>query len=369
MVCHGELARLKPHGRKSTDFFLVISLGGAAGGVFVGILAPLCFNAFVELPFGFLLLGFLLLVLHYRDSESPLYAGEPKKVWRYLKISYGGLIIALLVNAALTQQLSIEQSRNFYGLLRVREKNLDNPDLHKIIQTHGLTVHGAQFVSDQKQLWPTEYFGSESGVGMVFSEREPSQTWRVGIIGLGVGTLLAYGIPGDYFRVYEINPDVVRQAKQYFSFLRDTKASRDIIVGDGRLSLERDQNQEFDLFVVDAFSSDAIPVHLLTREAFELYLSHVVDDGVIALNISNRHLNLQPVLWKIAQEFSLHGLFVDSGGSINSGTEPAEWMLLSRASARLDSFRSQQGVSERPAQVSNFDTWTDNYSNLASILR
>ena len=225
---------------------------------------------------------------------------------------------------------------------------------------------------------PTSYFSRSSGVGLaIMSNPHYGSGMRVGVLGLGVGTLAAYGQPGDYYRFYEINPVVVDLANGqggYFSFIKDSGATTDIAIGDARISLERELeegfNNDFDILVLDTFSSDSVPVHLVTRQAFEIYLANLAPDGLIVANISNKHIDLKPIFWQLAQYYNLDIALINNFSEKGDpGTIPSEWVLLTRNSALL----------EAPALVNKIDTmtgyhtdirlWTDDYSNLFQIIK
>jgi len=273
-------------------------------------------------------------------------------------------------------------SRNFYGVLKVnREYNPAYPDYERYTLLHGRITHGYQYVSEPLHHSPTSYYGAKSGVGLALLNHPREDGLRVGAIGLGTGSLAVYGQEGDHYTFYEINPAVVTlsatEAGQ-FGYLGESKALVDVVLGDARLSLERQAPQDFDVLVLDAFSSDAIPVHLLTREAARIYLRHMKPDGVIAVHISNRHLDLEPVVWALADAFGLQGITIsDNHPSTEDmkGIEKEEgevllsstWMLLARRRDLLDfpdvAFDAPVGPEGKTVM------WTDQYSNLFQIMR
>jgi hypothetical protein len=280
------------------------------------------------------------------------------------------------------QTTTLEATRNFYGVLRIKEGTEDASGEPILLMSHGVTNHGYQYVDPDLHGTPTAYYGRSTGSGIAFSqyrellsEGEQEAGLRVGIIGLGTGTLAAYARPDDYLRFYEINPDVIRLAEGdqgYFTFLSDTKGEYDIIVGDARVSLEKElslgQKQDFDLFFIDAFNGDSVPVHLLTREAFEVYLAHMKPEGILAFNVTNRHLDLPSVVQQQADHFGLRSILINTG---EDGKElTLKWMLLSyndkffeqpEIAAHLDPGREAEGKRNR--------MWTDDYSNLFQILK
>jgi len=268
--------------------------------------------------------------------------------------------------------------RNFYGVLSVWDYDRDVPQGHYRLLQHGQITHGLQYTDPERARRPTAYYTERSGISVALRHL-PNPTNRVvGVVGLGVGTLAAYGRPGDQFRFYEINPAVERVARQQFTYLANSAANVTVILGDARLVLEREPPQGFDLLALDAFSSDAIPVHLLTREAFATYLRHLRPQGVIAVHISNRHINLAPVLANVAAHFQLHcatlnndsstdEMFDDDGGWAWWSYESI-WVLLSRD----ESFVQQPAVrdaSTTPEPAANIPLWTDDYTSLFPLLQ
>jgi hypothetical protein len=267
-------------------------------------------------------------------------------------------------------------------VLNVHELDSLPPDSRAYALYHGRIIHGYQFVSQTKRRLPTSYYGITSGVGLALialqahlSTGRESQHLRVGVVGLGVGTLAAYGNPGDYFRFYEINPEVIHIARdaRYFTFLTDCRAQLDVIEGDARLSMERELNhgqpQGFNLLAIDAFSGDAIPVHLLTEEAFRIYLKHMERDGIIAVHVTNAHFDLQPVLKRVAERFNLGSRLLHTDGD-GMTTTYSDWVLLSRDPTVIDSLPSSTpGTMFPPALKPDLALWTDDYSNLLFVLR
>jgi hypothetical protein len=232
---------------------------------------------------------------------------------------------------------------------------------------HGNTVHGYQLLAEDDKETPTTYYSTNSGVGLILQHFRPDAPIRVGAVGLGAGTIAAYGRPGDLYRFYEINPLVIDMARRYFTFIDDSEATIEMVLGDARLSLERQSPQQYDVLVLDAFSGDTIPVHLLTREAMEIYLRQIAEDGVIAVHISNRHVNLIPVVIELAEHFDLPSVLIRQAQADRFRSTPSDWMLLTRNQAflELDAIRSASSYPERwPA----FPLWTDQYNNLLRIL-
>lgn len=364
MICHGELYRLRPHADHLTSFYLMVSLGGAAGGIFVNLVAPFIFTGYWEFYLAWLLAIVLLVVM-----LLPRFFAQVNIQARVMSMSF--LIGVVLLSFGLNKyQNALFVERNFYGLIRVREW-----DKNANAMIHGMTVHGVQYLNDRTR--PTTYYVEDSGVGLLLlNHPQRGKNLRVGVLGLGVGTLATYAQDGDVYCYYEINPVVVQLAEgqgDYFSFLSDSKAETTIVIGDARISLEQElaqgQPQNFDVLVLDTFSSDSIPVHLVTKEAFALYLKHLTPDGVIAAHISNRHLDLRPVLWKLAQEFGLDIVQVNRPASSGDNGFPSDWILLARNPAILEIPAIKSRAISFDAYTTSIKLWTDDYSNLFQILK
>lgn len=364
MICHGELYSLRPHADHLTSFYLMVSFGGAAGGIFVNLIAPFLFTGYWEFYLSWLLTILLLVVM-----LLPRFSAQVNIQARVMGVSF--LVAITLLAFGLNQyQNALFVERNFYGVIRVTEF-----DQKAVAMIHGMTVHGIQYLDDRAR--PTTYYVQDSGIGLLLQNypREAKRL-RVGVLGLGAGTLATYAQAGDVYRFYEINPIVVRLANgegDYFTFLKDSKADVTVVTGDARISLAQElssgQRQNFDILVLDTFSSDSIPIHLVTKEAFTLYLEHLAPNGVIAAHISNRHLNLQPVLWKLAQEFNLQMVMINKPASADAGSFPSEWVVLTQDPLLFEI----PAIKSRAIPFTDFDSsvrlWTDDYSNLFQILK
>lgn len=390
MICHNELFNLRPHPRFLPSFYLMVAVGGALGGVFVTLLAPYLFTTgFWELQWGLVLCGVLLaLVIHLeratvkrkrsgrgrqREAQTPRTI-KPAVIALGAALLMQSVFIFFYMQAVSANTLLTE--RNFYGLLRVWENNADQPPVKTYELTHGKTAHGFQFESATLRDLPTTYYTEKSGVGLAITN-EPARPGkiRVGALGLGVGVLASYGQPGDIFRFYEINPDVIRIAEGqggYFSFLADSQAEVQIVPGDARISLERELanngTENFDLLVLDTFNGDAMPLHLLTREAFEIYLKHLKPDGIMAINVSNRYFNLPLEVYRLTDAFGLGAALIEnSGDGIQS--YDSVWMLLTNNRDFLNLPAITAVSQPRPAIPGGLRAWTDDYSNLVQILK
>ena len=359
MVCHGELVRRKPPVRHLTLFYLMLSVGGALGGTFVGLIAPVVFNAYFELPIGLFLCAALTTIVVWRESPKAL------------RIA---IAIALVLYSARLTHLSLEYvtgyrvvMRNFYSQLRVE----DVPTAHGIkrIMRHGNIIHGEQYLDDALRRKPTAYYCPQSGVGLALNSLSSAQPQKIGIVGLGVGTLATYGRAGNEMRMYEINDQVVDVARSEFTYLSDSPAKMVSVLGDGRLMLERESPQNFDLLAMDAFSGDSIPTHLLTLEAMKIYLGHMKADGILAVHITNQYLDLQPVMAAIGQHYGKVALMYNLA---RNRDEPfcrhTIWVLLmspERAATLPKELQGGVKLEPRPG----FKAWTDGFSNLLDILK
>ena len=370
MVCHGELARLKPHPRHLTGFYVTVSLGGAMGGLFVGLVAPNLFRAYYEFPIGLgLCAAVVFLVLArglWRLAGGGLWA-RPRWGAAALAVVLCGYLACLVVVMREMVGGYRVVARNFYGLLRVEDQGnprMDEDACRTLI--HGTINHGAQFLRPPYQRRPVTYFCPQSGIGLaMLAQQGPPR--RIGILGLGCGTLAAYGRAGDTLRIYEINPLVLDIARREFTYLRDTPARVEVALGDGRLVLESEPSQQFDLLVMDAFSGDSVPVHLVTREAFRTYFRHLKPGGILAVNITNTYLDLRPVVERAAAAFGKIALAYDytpDDGDFLCFS--CSWTLIMDR-ATLAAYPSLQHEVLR--QTRPFRIWTDDFSNMFSILR
>lgn len=371
LLCHGELARLKPHTRFLTQFYLMVSIGGALGGLFVGLLAPTLFRGSYELPITLGACAVVALLALYREPGQSWGRQMTQPSFLVMAGLTAGLMVFLSHTVRQVSDGNRVLARNFYGVLRVVDP--DDPAAQGATRSlaNGMINHGEQFLDPRRAMTPTTYYGPQSGIGLAIKEaqeRGPHANVRVGVIGLGTGTLAAYGRPGDAFEFYDINPLVIKLARTQFTFLSKSKAAILVVPGDARLALERQPPQEFDVLAVDAFSGDAIPVHLLTQEAFALYARHLKPGGVLAVHVSNRYLALQPVVAQAARARGMDARTVSSGADEADDTSDAEWVLVS---ARPGFFRSPllQGASTAPETRPGLRAWSDDYSNLYSILK
>jgi MFS family permease len=420
MVCHGELVRLKPEPRHLTSFYLMISLGGALGGLFVAVGAPHWFESYFELDLLLVVCSVLAsLVLWIAPGELP----DPSKnkaaivaaavLWlgaagflgyhaRQQKWDLSLLIVVALISAAVwiaplwggAVQLRIARlamavftvtlvaylsyvklvddrryvvsARNYYGVLRVIEVKESPGTAGTRTLVHGNIEHGIQLTRQTLRRTPTSYYGPDSGIGRAiryFQQRSPV---RVGIVGLGAGVTASYCRAGDYFRFYDINPLVLNLATTWFTFFNDCPGDHQVLLGDARLTMEQQPSQQYDVLAVDAFTGDAIPVHLLTHEAFAVYLRHLKPGGILAVHVSNRYLNLVPVVARHAVDYDKIAMQVSDDGESEDYYSSSDWILVSADRSLFDDalFKTATLAKTRPG----LRPWTDDYSNLIQIL-
>lgn len=344
MFCHGELARTKPSRRQDlTFFYLMLALGGALGGLFVAVAAPNLFSTYLELPIGIAASVLLAMPLIYGLTSK-------KRLIRMGVIACAAFVLPTMIR----DYGDVLHLRNFYGASRVTDDG--SGDLAFRSLYNGRTLHGVEFLAPKKSLLPTAYYGPESGAGQVLSVAGTTAR-QVGVVGLGVGTLAAYGRPGDSFRFYEINPAVIQIASRDFHFLDGSPANAKVILGDGRLALEKEPSGSFDVMVLDAFSDDSIPVHLMTKEAFAVYFRLLRSGGVLAIHLTNRYVDLDPVVDALAAAFQKRVTHIHSQANPAQHILDADWALIS---GHDDS---------PPANAPTRRLWTDDYSNLFQVLK
>lgn len=364
MAMHGELVLSKPGARHLAIFYLAIALGGVAGGIFANLVAPLAFDFYGEKAIVFLAIVVMSIRtmtrnwLGYKSGKLTISGAKPDKIRFALGSAYvmiavlmGGLLIERIV---IPQPYTVSRMRNFYGCVSV-EKSADFTSI-----VHGRVIHGTQHNDENKVLEPTKYFVKEGGFGCSMNIiRERFKNLKAAILGLGAGTIACYGENGDHLTFFEIDPNVVKIANTHFSFLSRSRADNDVVLGDGRLELQKGTNK-YNLIVMDAFNGNAVPVHLLTKEAFATYLNRLSKDGFLLVNISNRHINLEPLVGNLAKECSLH--------SITLGTDSSTWILMSkRAFEPCKTNNPGLRISTTPSHNA-LGIWTDDYSNVLSTL-
>lgn len=362
MVCHGELVRRKPALRHLTLFYLMLSVGGALGGLFVGLLAPAFFTAYFELPIA--LWATALLV------TCALWAEMGRRAPRW---GHGLLVLALLLYGARLVDISLdyvrgyaEVVRNFYSQTRI--ENSTEEGLGPVrSMVHGRVTHGEQYLLQPGTA--TAYYCERSGIGRALASLPTDRPRHLGVVGLGAGTLAAYGRAGDTMRIYEINDQVLDLARRHFSYLGNTPARIVPVLGDGRLMLEGETPQGFDLLAMDAFSGDSIPTHLLTLEAFEAYRRHLKPEGWLAVHVTNTYLDLRPVMAAAAAHLGRVALLLElPRGHNDPYCRRSSWVVFitpAQAAALPAPLQGGEVLSER----AGFRPWTDTFSNLFDILR
>ena len=359
MFCHGELSQLKPAPRFLTTYYLMISLGGAIGGLLVGLVAPQLLSGYFELGIGLVACALLLLYRTFRMAWWALLAST---------IVVGAT--AWGAGKAINYQVSDSRvmMRNFYSVLRTYQHSEPVP-FRSIV--HGGIVHGGQLLDPDLRLAPSSYFGPNSGYGRMFASL-PDAPRKVGVIGLGAGSIISYARTGDTFRFYEINPQVVELARREFTFMTDSPATIEVVLGDGRLSLEREASQQFDVLAMDAFSGDSIPLHLLTREAMVIYVRHLKPGGVLAFQATNRFINIAPVVASLAAEFGLSAVMIsdepESEDGANYWISSTDQILVTSNRALLESEKIS-AAGEVLTAPPGFRIWTDNFNNLLRVLK
>ena len=360
LFCHGELAHAKPSPRWLTHFYLTVAAGGALGGLAVGLVAPRLFDAYYELPLALFALAALAawLSLGSRTLIGPAVVAMVATAysgWQYVDF---------------LKENTIVMQRSFYGTLRVRETGSGERQVRRLL--HGVILHGEQFTVASDRLEPGTYYSRSSGIGLAIAARQAAGPVKLGFVGLGVGTLSAYGRAGDTLRFYELDPAVLQIARSHFGYLDASQADVDFVLGDARLSLERELKRQggrgYDVLAIDAFSSDSIPVHLITREAIELYARHIAPDGIIAVHTSNRFLDLKPVLANIAQATGLAAILVSDTPQDDRTASNTDWVLLARDPAALQEPRLAARAEPLPP-APGFSLWTDQFNNLLDVLK
>ena len=377
LVCHGELYRLRPEPARLTGYYLAIAGGGALGGVVVSVIAPLVFLLYQELHVGLVLGAALLCATRLADPHDRLFRARrrPAAALAVLGLVALAALFWQQARAPLADARAIR--RGFFGVLRVQELARDHPDAHALRLWHGSTLHGHQFLKPALRDLPAGYYTPSTGIGAALVVIRPKAGLRIGIVGLGAGTLATYGRAGDTLRFYEIDPDVIAVATTDFSFLARSAAHSEIVPGDARLSLEREEDQRYDLLVLDAFSSDSIPVHLMTREAFDVYNRHLIPSGILAVHTSSRFFDLPLAVYPLAAPLGFKCLEVDTRSRPGTMTLDTSWIILARNEGLLrqitqwlESLRAggDVQVSSR-ASAAHGPAWTDDYSNPFGILK
>jgi SAM-dependent methyltransferase len=365
MVCHGELARRQPHPSHLTGYYLMLAVGGACGGVFVGFVAPYWFNSNYELSVGIVLTAIVAcaVMLHGHRFASRRRAAL---AWAATAVFIAALDWIRLDDHVDRLAGARVTARNFYGTLRVLTGGKGDRAFRTLL--HGQVIHGRQFSAPDRQDIATTYYNPESGVGRALLALAPRGALKVGVVGLGVGTLASYGRAGDSFRFYDIDPLVMDLARREFTFLSRSKAAQQLVLGDARLMLENEPSQGFDVLALDAFSGDAVPIHLLTGEAFAQYFRHLKPNGVLAVHVTNRFLDLAPVVAAAARGAGWHARLVATDGDQDRLIFPSDWVLVS-ADERVFGDPLLQDVAINIDVPNDFRSWRDDYSSVFAVLK
>ena len=390
MLCHGELARLKPIKTKLTLFYLIIALGGVIGSIFTSIVAEHIFTQYYEFPLGIALVYVLFTCSLWQENKQKNSQGNSQKYSQ--KSNQGNLsnslkkqnlylsvasVVGLLAFSLYFTKLNslyfkddVFNSQNFYGTLTVKDFNEFDQPIRMLFD--GATSHGTQYLSSAYRDVPSSYYRFDTGVSLALQQFGDGKPKNVGIIGLGTGTLAAYGNEGDTYVFYELNPSVELAAKDYFSYLSSSKADVSVRTGDARITLQNELkakgSQQYQVLVVDAFSSDSIPVHLLTLEAFRLYLQHLTDDGLLVLHISNNYLDLLPLVATLSEKVGRQMQhFYSASDDANEHT--AEWVVVTNNEDFYQDEKIKARATYFQLKQEQRILWTDAYSNLLSVIK
>ena len=363
MIAHGELYRTRPHPNYLTNFYLMNSIGGAVGGLAVNLVAPLIFKGYWEFEIGLGITWGLIITLLL--GSAPKQETGKSRLWVRVALATLVLVGGIYLATGERSRNILALDRNFYGVTQITAQGTG--DDYRTELVHGSTIHGLQYQAEAYKRTPTTYYVEDSGVGLaLLNHPARPAALHIGGIGLGIGTIATYGQTGDEIRFYEINPMVVEIAEgEHFSFMADSPATIETVLGDARISLENELAENgshaFDLLIVDAFNSDSIPTHLLTQEAFQLYLAHLKPEGILAIHISNNHIDLRPVVWMQAAEIDWQGYEIANSTS--------EWIVLSQNQAFLQNSAILNAGFAQPETLPALRLWTDDYSNIFQLLR
>mgnify|MGYP000314732119 CR=1 FL=1 len=378
MICHGELARLKPEVEHLTLFYLFMSLGGFLGSAFVAFVAQNIFDQFLEFPLAIISVFVLLALSTYSQK------GTTRKTQSWLIVSNVTLALTFMAGLAYLNALfvktNVTSERNFYGILSVKDVVVNNKLQRRLID--GTTSHGTQSLAKGEDKLPLSYYRKNTGVALALQQLSKQRkkeggdkNINAGFVGLGAGTLATYGNKHDDYVFYELNPAVITSAKTYFSYLDDSAANIELVLGDGRVSLQRQLDnsgsKQFDTLVIDAFSGDSIPQHLLTKEALSLYFKHLKSDGVLAIHISNSHLDLTHLVRGLSNALDKEIIYVETD-SDNDNEHKVQWVLLTNNQVFLRDVRIKAYRSDWPSESFGDKSdiiWTDEHSDLLSVLK
>ena len=375
MALHGELSRLKPHSGKLTKYYLFLSIGGVLGGIFVGLLVPMIFDGYWEI-YCALFGGIILLAAVLLNEKSSDKKISPVLVTGIALITLGGISYSLYREYRGFYKYIIVSERNFYGALKISELYKGTNNWQRTL-VHGDVIHGMEFMQPENSRVPLAYYGPNSGVGLVLT-RYPTrnkpdfQGMKVGAIGLGTGTIATYATPKDVYRFYELNPLVEKLARKYFKYLEESPGKVEVVIGDGRIALEKDYlekgPQDFDVIVVDAFAGDIIPAHLITLEAGQLYMNNLKKDGMLAFHISNNYVDLMPVIAGMAEKLNLYFYYFFQAPD-PSGPIEAAWVILTNNKEWANNPKVKEYEEAYDPQTLDREYWTDDYSAVWRLVR
>ncbi len=368
MVCHGELVLRKPATKYLTSFYLMTSAGGALGGIFVGLVCPQIFRENWELNVGLV----ACFVVTATVLVECLALSRFGRNW-LLTIScwsciFSAMLLIVMAQFQAVHSGDIATARNFYGVLRVTESGAEDSAGSYRALYNGRILHGLQLLDPSLRRTPSSYYNARSGIGITMRHYATDNPLRLAVVGLGTGTMASFAHQGDYVRFYEINPKVEEIARRYFTYIDDCPGKVEVILGDARLSMEREQPNDFDVIVLDAFSGDAIPVHLLTKESFKIYFNHLKKNGILAVHISNRHLDLTPVVDGLAEHFQYKAVKINVSEEEEVTDAASDWMLVTNNQEFLDDPVVRESLTEYKDVMKQIPLWTDQFSNLLQIL-
>lgn len=378
MTCHGELYRSRPAPEHLTLFYLTVAAGGALGGAVAAVAAPRVFADFWELHLATGGCVIVTFVAWARDPTGPVRGAGGKVAGPVLAAFAVFVVVSLALDARDSEEGVVERVRTFHGVLTVTEGRDEHGPWRAL--RHGRIEHGFQYLLPRHRRRPTSYYGPTSGVGLALRfhpargvRAGSERPLRIGVVGLGVGTLATYGEEGDAIHFYELDAHVRRLATTMFSYVSDAEAEVEITLGDARVRMEeqlaRAEPQRFDVLAVDAFAGDAIPVHLLTAECFRVYLGHLAEDGILAIHVSNHHLDLKPVVRTLAERAGMAAAWhEDWSEEDDPAVDDSDWILVTRNLAFLADPAVRHRRTPWPDDMPVVD-WTDDSASLWRVLQ
>ncbi len=379
MVCHGEVVRLRPSTKFLTEFYLMLSAGGAVGGICVSLIAPSLFTSHLEWSLGLLLsftiasvVGIWTLYEHGSQTNAAFTKSHSRRKWYATRPALAAvcaiqlMVLALLYTWQFTDDEAVYRGRNFYGTVCVVDWNTENNEPYRAFIS-GNVSHGRQWMSPEKRSQPTAYYGEGTAPALGIACVQSRPSIRIGVVGMGIGTLASYVRPSDTVRFYEINPQVDLIARQYFHFLSDCRGQCDVVIGDARLVLEQETPNEFEILILDAFTGDAIPIHLLTKEAFDQYDRHLRRDGLLVVNVTNTYLELAPVVAKLGHALGWKSVRIRTPIERSQLAYRTDYLVLSRNGSVLPESPSSETIPDDVVRAAPL--WTDQYSNLLQVLK